>query len=162
MNLNSKNINLNAYNIKINGNLEYNTNVINENYFIINSKNLKINDVLIEFAFNPLDKFNNRGFVFPWYNNNIINYGFIGFDTTSKTFKLVDNIEYNTNTNVSILPDYNLYGSLEILNLKTNFISSYIDNLVIDDYVTINYDTLIKQDLTIEQDLTVDNNTLIK
>ena len=52
------------------------------------------------------------------YDNDIVNYGFLGFDTTSKTFKLINNINYNSNTNVSILPNYNLYGTLEILNLK--------------------------------------------
>ena len=36
INLNSENINLNANYIKFTGNLEYNTNVINENFFIIN------------------------------------------------------------------------------------------------------------------------------
>ena len=162
INLNSENINLNANYIKFTGNLEYNTNVINENFFIINSKNLKINDVLVEFAFNPIDKVNNRGFVFPWYDNDIVNYGFLGFDTTSKTFKLINNINYNSNTNVSILPNYNLYGTLEILNLNVSKISSYNNNTLINNDLTVNNSILVKENLVVNNDLTIDNNLILK
>lgn len=149
INLNSKNINLNADNIKINGNLEYNA-------------NLKLYDVLIEFGLNPDDMINNRGFIFPWYENNIMRNGFIGFDTTSKTFKMINNIQYNSNTNVSIIPDYNLYSTLEILNLKVSNILSYDGTNVFNNNLTVNNDLLIKNNLILNKNLNLENNIYIQ
>ena len=162
-NLNSDEINLNGQSINFFGNLNINTNNINQLVFEIKSNNLTINDVLIEICQNPNDLINNRGFVFPWYSgiNNINkNNGFIGFDTTSKTFKLINNIIYDKITNVSIFPSYTSYGTLELYNLKIENINAHNNQLNINsNNVSLSNNINITNQLNTKY-LSLNNNTL--
>jgi hypothetical protein len=122
-------LNLNVQILNLEGIINLGVNNISNDNTNINSHNLLIRDPLIQIG--TINDNVDKGFVFTWtdINNNIYN-GFIGFDSKSSTFKLVNelNVDLNNNTIYRPINEKSL-GTLEINQLNVLNINPINGNL---------------------------------